>query len=844
MTMRTHNKSKVCGSATLVFACLLLAGCGETAGSADMTDQDAGNVNAQEDASTSGECDGLDGCPCSHTAACATGFVCDAHTSECRAAKRCEDLSCEAHRQCVPSDQGDASCGECDEGYHWNDTQKRCDAVPSCDPKAPGSIVQSCAAENRSCDDTSGSATCGVCLQGSKLMAGSCVAADCSELACPSPQSCALNGDSASCTGCIAGYHWSDKAKQCIASCSVTKCSSDEQCVEGDADHGAQCVNSTECATGLVHNDHGVCVPCGACYVTTHSKVTLRTGALGLANAGAAFAGKCVCEVAQGYFQSQTGEVLACDGDRDGFKNRRATVLAGTPFQQKCETHLIDRFTLVSDDAPANASPGVSRSLDVTVQTLVETFNLDNSSWKTDPIAKVAVMELVEDEAMDEAEKFSDRYDSQVGSFPLRPYGSGKASFRPEHANPLTKVCNYADDDFNMDGLPDVKQAQGMAPLESRPPELAGFASMAFFVELAEGKYESGNGKIGRYVIRERARSRTGDVPLPFRFDTGNTVSSYETTCLRSRDASFPGLPGGNVPPTEGYDFAYWQCTKDSESGPCATRGKSGRALAHVAYDGRKPLFAEALEKYGAAELGHAVPWDVATDAARTGQPALWPGMNHHSQFKCIPRDPAKFSVPEANQAQPRKWDRYDCSLASAGSAGAQPDFTCGASTQAPTASASYQWAVARYKPYSAGSYERGCIDEPVEWSFACPEWSARWGDGADKSTPFMTDDIGVGQFTCQTECQRDGIFLATQSGAMCCFGAPADCTYDLLSAPGKESLLCALPGNTMPLDNAPYCSAALGDFVWAADQGGEYDPNALKWAGATGPSFQDTVWE
>ncbi len=778
-------------------------------------------------------CDGDVGCPCDSPAACDTGLVCDVRAEECREPLTCADVTCEVHRLCVEPADGDAHCGDCETGYRWDDILERCEVVPSCDPDMPGSIVPQCAADNRTCDDTAGDAECGACLAGSVEVGGRCVAEDCSTLECPAPQVCTEgDGDEVSCAGCETGFAWSDAAARCLRTCEVTACHSDERCVErADEDDDAACVPVTACDEGRVDNGAGVCVACVSCYTETAEGPVARDGVLGIANDGVAYAGRCVCDLAPGYFQSLTGDVLACDGDGDGWLNRRSTVLADTPFEDEsgCVPNYIDRFVLRSDDLVADTDPTVPVSRDVTVQELVERFHLPTSTWEVRD--GVHVMSLVEDEALDEDGKFKQRYEDPGDGFFLRAYGDSANRFDPSHANPLTKVCNHDSDDFNMDGLADVSQAQGSAVPGERP---AGWTPMSFFVELADGYFEPGEGAFGRYVIRERARTTASDAPLPFPLPGATAREQYEAMCMRSRDAAFPGLPGDDVEAVPGFDFAQYQC--DADSFGCSTAGDA-RPGAHVAYDGRLPEYADVLERYAREENGGVlVPWDTEPD--RADGDALWPGMNHHSQFKCVTGDAAAspFRRTDGLNAD-GTWDRYECSLAAPSAPGEAPAWSCEPTDEVPVGN---HWAVARFEPYGAGNYERGCIDEAAEWAFSCPEWTATWGAGED----FVTDELFSGRFTCQTECQRSGRFLITDAGAVCCYGDGADqCTYDNFGTDDGHVLLCALPGHAAAPEEISLCSEALGAFQWAPAEGGQFDPNVLKWAPVGGDSVQHTTW-
>ena len=843
---------------TWTIAILLFAACGESAGEPREPDvrPDAGTPEvAEQDAGTTCSTGTL-ACSCGPGGTCSEGLVCDARSALCREPSAC-DGRCVEHQLCTVTQGKDAVCeSACEAGYSWDAVSARCTVEPSCDPAAPGSIAQSCAFENRACDDKNGAVQCGACLEGATLSGGRCVAKSCETLACKAPQTCVDEGaDGARCGGCEPGYAWSEKLKRCFVSCyDGLKCKSDQVCVEGDGEGDATCKPRTGCGLGEVENRSGACLDCTKCYDHSVDPPKPRTGVKGIANGGRVMQNECVCQLEAGYFQNVSGDVLSCDSDRDGFVNRRFTEIGTekSPFakEARCQVPRIDRFVLRSDDLTDSSNPEVMREHVVTVDELVTMHGLSDAAFLIDENRKV--VELVENEALDEAKLFETRYNpSSADSLRLRPYGNGQGKFGPAHANPLTKVCNHDFDDFNMDEVADVEQAQGTAY-----PHASGavFFQMAYFVELAHGALvKNTDNSFYSYVISERPRKNKEPHALPFALAGSEPTARerYTQTCMRSRDANYPGmLPSVPNWGRIGFDFARFQC--DAAAGGCSVSSADPRCAdpasapgwcKHVAYDGRYPEYHEALE------VGGKAAWDVGPDEPYGAGGERWPGMNHHSQFKCQ----SSSDAPELQLASPNRvldlagrWKRFDCSLEASSPTSGEPKWKCTPRTAARTPAGSQNyWAAVDYAPGSS-FYERGCIDEHLEWGFACGAWSGRT---STDHQPFEVQALASGRFTCAGDCTRGGAFLSTQKGGLCCYGDldEGECQEQNFEDAAQRSLLCAIDEGAAT-DAVPTCAQALGAFVWAREAGDPeddpFDPNVMLWAGESGPeSLRGSVW-
>lgn len=711
---------------------------------------------------------GTDGCPCEE-GTCQGGDVCDQTDGTCRQPTACEQAGCAQYQLCEQNPGEDALClKECQDGYRFVQDTSSCVAIPSCDENDPGFV--DCGP--RECTAAEAGVTCGDCLDGFVEVDGECVAEGC-ELLCPGrecEEDSGADGGPPVCGDCLPGFILDAAADECVdlVTCAEANCGPNEFCIEAQLPaRNAECRQEASCPTGQVDDGTGACVACVACYNGT----TPLEGVAGIANAGYAWGGKCVCDVEPGYFQEiEGGAVKACDADGDGWVNASLELTrqfqgGANPFNanHECTVRRIDRFELWSDDfQPGGIPTSVRKEKVVTVDDLVAKYGLSNVPRDD---SGVAYVELLEPSSLDELAAFTERYTTAQSAVDglLHNYGGhtdtlpdagpGDDDLPPHRlvaseANPLTKMCNHDDDDLNWDGVPDVEQSHDFVSAAQlrRDTGVASqvFYRMSYFIELNRGFYTDGAGGFGKYVIAEKARLADANDPLEFELalaypDTG--LTDYWQICPRGRSPDYnTGLndqpPDWNI----NNDFASWyeECASDVggvSSGTCEVPDANGRN--HVPYDGR------ALRTEGANPFAQA---DALSDGSQR-----WPGMNHSSQFKCVSfaatinppssrdhrRPPANFSdnsksyFLENCRLEPRTQSATPPGLDAANPA--DPGFACEAldpdlapdaiEVGALTARPSQNFFVAlepRQRTSINDEYRGGCIDEGIEWQHLC----------------------------------------------------------------------------------------------------------------------------
>lgn len=204
---------------------------------------------------------------------CATGFT--EEKGVCRAVVTCEALDCGATgRSCQPAgDASDASCGDCTGSQR--DFDGTC-GVANCQPGAPGSMAEGCAALFRTCIETTEGASCTACIEGYVDNAGDCVpVATCTELACAEAgRACvaATAGQDTRCGDCLPGRTLrggicaADAEARCLGTASdpnnvEPECSAlNRFCVADPA--GARC---GDCKAGFLTLADGRCAPEQSC---------------------------------------------------------------------------------------------------------------------------------------------------------------------------------------------------------------------------------------------------------------------------------------------------------------------------------------------------------------------------------------------------------------------------------------------------------------------------------------------------------------------------------------------------------------------------------------------------
>lgn len=265
----------------------------------------------------------------------------------------------------------------------------------------------------------------------------------------------------------------------------------------------------------------------------------------------------------------------------------------------------------------------------------------------------------------------------------------------------------------------------------------------------------------GTYIVQEKDRSL--GAPAPVRLELTDSVSeplsaqasygvpseadlsdaNYWRECRRNRDVNFDGDLGPENTPTimpgrRNADFARFNCPGNAtKKGPCF-EATSYLHTTHLTtpFDGRRPA------------------------GPRVNPPpsqTVFAGMNHHSQFRCMlptTESPTSGNFDKSRHISVSDLGNYH--LLQCGLNGDQatarelapdgstvnprdPDIKCIVDAT-PTPSAAnkdvdyYKWVVSRFIPYdhqeildengaviaSYPDYERGCIDEAIEWPFLC----------------------------------------------------------------------------------------------------------------------------
>ncbi|MCP4504496.1 MAG: hypothetical protein GY822_31700, partial [Deltaproteobacteria bacterium] len=472
----------------------------------------------------------------------------------------------------------------------------------------------------------------------------------------------------------------------------------------------------------------------------------------------------------------------------------------------------------------------------------------ENATIKRSP-AQIFYVELLEPEVLDDINEFSDRYDATNPPPKLRlhPYGGFTGptisvpdagvtttdgtvvateleihKFHASEVNPLTKACNFDKDDLNYDGIADVLQSHDTAIFDIGNASGTGvvthsiaavsfvatefFYRMSYYTELDVGFFRPFLGECGaiggscrgEYIIAERSRVLGPAAMNGIFFEYPSNVDNYWQTCMRGRDPNYPGDDETNL--GVNHDFGAWYDFCVSETAACRyTDGTSER----IPFDGRS--FADfsdgSLPREGVI---HGLASDRLEGVDGGVGDLIFPGMNHHSQFKCI----ATSTLTGTNQGNralpdPAVGDVFaqDCRLEphsqNDGIEGDANPSIPGLLCTNP-GSIEYQidgfnyWMAMGQQTYSADGpigYEGGCIDEGREWGAA----------GAAGDDPFLCKvqrenqaAANFGQLFCGCGTNR--------SGVECEIGCPDQSLYSDREAVNGELVgywMCARPSTT-----------------------------------------------
>ncbi len=730
------------------------------------------------------------GCPCPE-GACGGGLVCA--RGACREAVPCAAAGCGPFQQCQEAADGaDAVCLEaCADGFDWDPVAAACvEQPPTCAPDAPTSIAAACAAENRTCVEDQGAA-CGACLPGHREEAGACViddrancdddpndahsiAVDC-ELA---QRECVPSAEGAACGACLAGLVDDPSTGGCRAIDTFAECDVEDDCAEGLICSARAPAADARCLPAACGEGEAFDLGAGGC---TDRCDCRGEGLTGRPWPVTDWNGDCVCETVDGYFfNTAAGSRRAelCDADEDGWTRRSAFSHIESPdeavrLNARCPLRTIDRVVLVNE---------AGQSLELTVDTLSGGLARAEALYETD-------------ESDDEAETF----ERQSAAY-------GERRFHAAELNPLTKACVSALDDFNDNGVSDVREHHRAAPGAQRE-WMATFVAAGYFVELYTGRFvpPAAGEAHGRYVIAERSRC-AGEVAVGYGPDAG----PYGASCWRRRDASY--LAREPV----GHDFQRWSCA--APDGDCPVQAP--------------PAPARSLD---------VIPPHAVCDDLPLEQLGAWRGMGHASQFKCVEIVEDREAQLEPFQRRRRDLvgvggdarhvlNRCELNVCGAGEEGcfeaeadgeranpAQPQLNCGAETviaDPATLVGRVGFAALRFETYDrAAEYAGGCIDEATEWSQLCP--------GFDPAVPGATVGLGnphdFGKLLCGCGLNYGGI--------ACDRGCPDEQLHvggtAPLDAPGCFDGYCAVTPDEDGLDGGRRGVWMCGGFAASGFTGG-----------------------
>ena len=650
---------------------------------------------------------------------CVSGYVDSG--SACEVALTCGDVTCGAvNRQCVAAtDSTHAVCGDCLIGFEEG-TGDACQAIEelNCDEDLgdSDSIFYLCEGLNRSCILVGDSAECGDCLGPEFVLdpgTSTCVpfvaCADFPECEVTLLQRCeddAEAGITAHCVEeCVAG------AEAVLDNGDFVACEGSDDCDAGCPD-GTQCVQSTpasparcEPARCLVPDNPGdpgeaydifnrVCVPC-----TCDGE-----GTTGYPWPVTTFNGVCVCETTEGYFFNTKLTDRApepCDADDDGWVRRTAFDFVNEPDDlaksqnARCTIREIDRFELRNE---------YLQSLEVVV------MDMDLPV----PDDTLELYELTR----------NDRQEDIDADAELAP-ASGRRPFASE-LNSLTRACISLDADVNANGLSDLREWDEAPPHDPDEDEwLDGWRQMSFFMELHDGWYEPADDPEdpGTFVIAERSRCDTDHFALGYAADDG----PYWNACHRRRAAGF------NDDHHIGFDFARYTCEPGDE---LDGDGRLCPTMAPPLGDDPPP---------GVIQSHSLCDGDVVLPPAD----GIWRGMNHHSQFQCVQvvntaeeaweiTKASVFTVSnDVGEHHINACEFVDCDGAGGDCVETAevdvgdvienntiPAVVCDSEPVDDIDLGTVTWIARRHRPHlTPDTYERGCIDEWVEWPQLCPGW-------------------------------------------------------------------------------------------------------------------------
>jgi len=557
----------------------------------------------------------------SSDAVCTTclDFFLDDGNDGCVAVDTCVSLNCATQaKECFPETAtSNASCGGC--LFDFIDQGGVCLPAPAnCEPATPGSIANDCAAAFQECVDLgAGNASCGECLAGYALDGNNACqqVTTCVDLGCSSlNRSCEGTFPFESCGACIAGTTPDPLLPgQCNPpqACADVQCPDDQFCVDGDGiTTGASCI-STQCGPGEAFSDFlGGCTSCTVS-CGDHPGETGRIWPV--TPSGSAL---CICETRDNYYWDDSfRNGQACDKDGDGWVRTTARPYveasdAAIAQNARCDVRTVDRMVLENEWGQR-----------------AEVLLCDDP---TEPLVRADLGTCAASLLLPlyESERNDDQGELELDSdMPTYAQGGVGRQFSAAEVNGLTRACTQAGD-VNDNGLSDIREWHGMPVSEIPNPnndpninELWIMAQFGFFMELHRSFYEPGFVLgVGQLVIQERSRC---DADFPLAYGASET-STYWRECTRSRDANYDPADA-LASPEFGLDYARWSC--DAASGSCPIPPPPTNTLSTSAPPPRG--LCEVAKPVSDPECDSSNLWECIDGA-------VWRGMNHHSQFRCV----------------------------------------------------------------------------------------------------------------------------------------------------------------------------------------------------------------
>lgn len=692
---------------------------------------------------------------------CLSGFVADGDA--CRPRRTCDDLGCEDRgRTCFANGDADASCGACVAGHVEKGGE--CVAV-SCDPSDSAGPAASCIARKRACVESEEGPACGECWYGHAEEAGSCrPVRTCGDASCRvASRLCTPAGphSDAVCGDCRAGFD--DDAGLCVRRTGTTcdaggpesilaGCQTEHRGCAIAPDGSAEC---TACLAGFAEDpDSGLCVenlPCSelGCDAQHRGCEQVPFGRCTGCTAGFAedpATGSCrpavtcamlTCADGSTCEEGGPGRDAACVPSCGPGTVRTGDICARCPpCDGAGEDGAWPELTRTGY-CICRTQPGYFYSVSGDVGTFL--CDADGDGWlresarialgSQDPVissnARCSVRQIDAFVLVSEGGA-SKRFPLQV---PLAMFETDRnddeqllaaifeATGIPPHGraihaaelNRLTKLCHTRRADYNDNGMPDVEEWGGADLAPTMRPEQRPFNAYSYFSELATGRFDPSIQDPSRGDYVVAERSRDPAGADALAIGYARTDGGYWRGCTVRRDAEFE-----TQSPPIGMDFADRQQPGDG-----------------------------------------------------------WPGMNHHSQFKCVvmddqprPQVPTEMKPAQAldylERGEPLRLNRCEASGEPAPQErnAAIPAFACSIVPSFDVQAGSVFWAAVPYLDYDPfrktpgvdeTEYLRGCVNECADQLTSCPGY-----------------ELNPRAVSCDYDAADFGRFLACEASELC----------------------------------------------------------------------------